>query len=243
MPSEELLHRYYATYHSEREQKVTFANKDRFAGHLARAILPLRARASVRILDFGGGDGTLALALAERLSQQSRSTYEIVVVDRPAPVAAGDARIRICSAGSLDDVRGQYDLVIASAVLEHIPALHSLLPQLFERIAAGGMVYCRTPFAAPLHRFPGVDFGYPAHVHDLGAAFWSRFASTFGLPLRTCVSRPSLVAASWTTDPLRTFASHVLKIPARLECAIRGDREWPLWPFIGGWEVVFQRTS
>jgi len=67
MPTTALLDHYYASYYQGTAERHTLSEPDRFARHVLR-FMPDAGRAGpVRILDFGGGDGSLAIALARRL--------------------------------------------------------------------------------------------------------------------------------------------------------------------------------
>src|ERR1700686_4868913 len=67
MPAPAVLAGYYAHYYDDREHAVTFSGAARFAIHVVKR-LPRRAfGTSVKILDYGGGDGSLARAIAEQL--------------------------------------------------------------------------------------------------------------------------------------------------------------------------------
>jgi len=233
MPTAGFLQRYYAGYHDGRSARVTFGDSLRFARHVVSSLPEMRG--SVRILDFGGGDGTLAIAIARRLLEGRATNIDITVVDWSEAVAdAGDPRIRVDACRTIDDVAGDFDLVLASAVLEHVPDLRTLLPALVARVARRGVLYVRTPYVVPLRRLLPVDVGFPAHVHDLGSDFWHALDTWLPSPLRTIVSRPSPVAASWRHDPLRALVSHVLKVPGRVSRS---------WPFVGGWEAVLERPA
>jgi SAM-dependent methyltransferase len=245
MPSAAFLDRYYAEYYVDRDRRVTFADPERFARHLLRALAAARVRPGprVRILDFGGGDGSLALALAGRLIGGVGGEAEVLVIDRQEPAPSPDPRVRLARAASLAEAEiagggREFDLVLASAVLEHVPDLRPLLAALLAAVAPGGAFYARTPAAVPLARLvPGLDLGYPAHVHDLGSGFWNRAGGLFRFRGRTAVSRPSLVATGWR-DPLRTGFAHLLKLPARIEGRLAPARPDRMWNLVGGWEVV-----
>src|SRR4029077_4479449 len=56
MPKPELLDRYYARYYSNSTDHIAFNNPGRFAQHLSAVLKPQPVK-SLRILDFGGGDG------------------------------------------------------------------------------------------------------------------------------------------------------------------------------------------
>lgn len=234
MPTDAFLDRYYSSYHDGRDARVTFFDAARFADHVFSAFRAAAKSPALRMLDFGGGDGTLAVAVAQRLLAAGATTCDITIVDWHEPVAVRDARIRIKAVRDIEEAAGEFELVIASAVLEHVPDLRTLLPRLIARVAPGGLLYARTPYSVPLIRLFPFDVGYPAHVHDLGREFWDTLPSWMPVPLRTRISRPSLVASPWRGDPLRALVAHVLKFPARL---IRQ------WPFVGGWEVVLERVA
>jgi SAM-dependent methyltransferase len=231
MPAAAYLERYYGGYHDGRNAAVTFSDAGRFARRVVASLPEKSTGRTFRLLDFGGGDGTLAVAIARRLRE---SNVEITVVDWGRPVDPGDARIRIESCPAIDGAAGTYDLVLASAVLEHVPDLHSLLPALAAKMRSGGFLYARTPYVVPLRKLLPLDVGFPAHVHDLGSSFWLTLTKWFPSPMRTVVSRPSPVAASWRHEPLRALAAHILKAPAHVNRS---------WPFVGGWEVLLERPS
>ena len=247
MPSPACLAAYYAAYYDDAEHRVTFSGDRRFARHVLRALGGDPFGRRVRILDFGGGDGSLSLQIAaELLARDPERRIEVLVVDYGLPSPSPDERIVVTHRASWEEIGDRYDLafdlVLASAVLEHIPDLRSLIPALLCAVAPGGLFYARTPYVLPLARLvPRLDLTYPAHVHDLGSGFWNRLTATFGVRARYLASRPSIVATTWTGAPLRTLTAHLLKLPARLEEALsppgRLDRFWNL---VGGWEVALQ---
>lgn len=257
MPTGAALEAYYARYYVAARDpgpagdtdpsdggtaSVTFDEPVRFARMLADAT-PWIHRGALRVLDFGGGDGTLAAAVASELLARGRAAAVDVTIADPTPARPSyDARIVVSSVPSLDDVVGHFDLVIASAILEHIPALGAAARALFARVDPGGAFYARTPYWAPFAALlPHVDLTFPGHVHDLGPEFWNAVTSTFGIPADVAASRPSIVETSLRRAPVRTAAATVLKAPGRLEAALRpGAWRRPLWPWVGGWEVVLR---
>lgn len=245
MPRPELLESFYARYYDHFDREVTFSDAARFARHVVDGLPRDAFEGSMRILDYGGGDGSLSREVAGRLLALGRTTsVEVVVVDfvlREPAVAAG---MTIRYQSPTQPLGQRYDLVLASAILEHVPEAHLLLESLYEAIARGGYFYARTPYAIPLTRlFPRLDLTYPAHVHDMGSPFWDRLAETFGWSVRVVASRPSLVAGRLSEDPLRTLAAWVLKLPAHLESVVSPiSRRKRLWHLVGGWEVLLQRT-
>jgi SAM-dependent methyltransferase len=242
MPRPEYLLAYYQAYYEGKEQRVTFSEIGRLAQHVLDAVGPARLGERVRILDFGGGDGSLAREIGERLPGRR---IEILLVDYEPPADGGDERIAMHHQPDLDRVEGAFDLVLASAVLEHIPDAHPVIRRLLGLVSPGGSFYARTPWSVPLTRLvPGLDLTFPAHVHDLGAGFWNRAGELFGGGFHPVVSGPSPVATRLLDDPLRTTAAHLLKLPARLEGLLsppgRRDR---LWGLAGGWEVLLRKEG
>jgi SAM-dependent methyltransferase len=141
---------------------------------------------------------------------------------------------------SLSVLTGAYDLVIASAVIEHYPSARLLLEQLLQRTNPGGIFYARTPHMLPimgLFRLFGIsiDFTYPGHVHDLGQTFWEGiFAKEYANTFQILESRPSIVETTLRKHFLRTVAAYSFKAP------------WYLlgksYKHVGGWEIFARRN-
>jgi 2-polyprenyl-3-methyl-5-hydroxy-6-metoxy-1,4-benzoquinol methylase len=254
MPRPEVLQDYYSGYFDPLEAAekngavcVTFHGIERFARHLLRAMPVPAGDTPFRILDFGGGDGSLALEVAKLLEGRA---VAITLVDYQEPRATPvPERISITHAKDLreiqENVAGQkFDIVLASAIAEHIPELNGVLQMLFGLLKPRGYFYARTPFMSSLIRFfPFVDFAYPAHVHDLGASFWNRITKTFNLKADILVSRPSIVESEWRSHTFRTLVAKSLKLPAHIEGKIAPRRMDRWWNLVGGWEVVLRASA
>jgi SAM-dependent methyltransferase len=216
---------------------------DRLSRHLARTINRLINTPEVRLLDFGGTDGRFAEALAKRMLGVVADRVEIDIIDSPRVIRSPDPRIVLRSAESLDGLTASsYDVVIASAVLEHIPAADETLRQLLQLLRAGGVFYARTPYAVPIIKLAGLfnismDFTYPGHVHDMGQDFWESYFMQPAMQerYRVIVSRPSIVETAIRNHPLRSIAAIVLKAP----WYVFGRR----YRVVGGWEVFVQRVN
>lgn len=245
MPLPEVLDRYYRSYYDATgEQKMTTSDVGRIARHVLRYIPgeSLAGNRPVRILDFGGGDGSLCVELARILARPC----EAIVVDFWEPPKHGLDFLDLRRAETLADIApgAAFDLVVASAIVEHIPEAQPVFANLFARIAPGGYFYARTPYAAPLCRWlPVLDFTYPGHVHDLGPAFWNGVLETFRLDARIVSSRPSVVETAFSEAPLRSAVASMLKLPSLLEVRLRGHSRRMLWSIVGGWEIVLRRRS
>jgi SAM-dependent methyltransferase len=245
MPTEARLARYYASYYDDHDgAQVTVASPDAAAAHIARLVAPVAQRAPLRVLDFGGGDGALSVGVAAVLRNRGLAAEaQVDVVDYAAAgLLRDEPALRVRGHARLADLpaAARYDVVIASAILEHLPEPRAAMLDLVDRLAAGGRLYARTPWMAPLIGTLGpigvsIDLTYPGHVHDLGGRFWAHANRLPGMPagLRVAHSATSFVETGFSEAPVRTLAAHLLKLPSRL----LGVH----WPWVGGWEAVLAR--
>lgn len=250
MPSADLLKKYYENYYQDRknpDKKITFQNSRRFAIHLARKIILNKNIREVSILDFGGGDGSLAKATAEELGKKNKNiSFKITVSDLFNLKNYDSGRIKIRYLNNLNKIQTKFDIIIAGAVFEHIPQLNKTLNVLFRLMRNNGYFYARTSFINPLIKyFPWVDFTFPYHVHDLGALFWRKAIDTFNLKgYKLILSQPSVVETDFRADFFITLLSHILKLPAFFEAKIPSRKKNNLiWGFYGGWEVILKKDE
>jgi len=244
MPKPEVLADFYRRYYDSRDEKTTCDDVSRLGRHIEGYLRPDFHRDRPRILDFGGGDGALAIEIAQRLLQSGAcSSAEIWVVDFHQPRTASHPNITIGSCDSLEKLSGRFDLVMASAVLEHIPEVNPVIKKLTSLMRGGGWFYARTPYVAPFAFLPfKIDFTFPGHVHDLGPQFWDRILETFSLNAEILRSEPSPVETLLAKHFFRTIAAAALKFPARLECLLRSSRvpRRRTWKMVGGWEILLR---
>lgn len=78
------------------------------------------------------------------------------------------------------------DIVIASAIVEHIPYPRQVILGLLSALSPGVRAYFRTPAMASLIKLAArfgvaIDFIYPAHVHDMGQPLWENLLASLNV--------------------------------------------------------------
>jgi 2-polyprenyl-3-methyl-5-hydroxy-6-metoxy-1,4-benzoquinol methylase len=251
MPTEETLEALYTKYYSNsthdytETQKCTFDKPHKLAGHIAQHVPKREPRdRPIHVLDFGGGDGTISQILGRALATEGKCEVQITLIDTSNEAQVESEGIPISVRSSLDeDDRDKYDIVIASAILEHIPYPVEIFRSLLMSMTSSGVFYARTPYVVPLARLlpiPAIRstlFAYPFHVHDMGQAFWESALKTMNMPacFRLSKSQPSVVERTLKQDFLRTIAAHSLKAGWYLFGRAYG--------LVGGWEVFIQKSG
>ncbi|MFZ5568891.1 MAG: class I SAM-dependent methyltransferase [Thermodesulfobacteriota bacterium] len=244
MPTGETLSDFYNDYYDEKSyygkgNKVTFDLTNKFAKHIMRLAARHLKQNKLSLLDFGGGDGSMAVQLGKELLKTTCSQIHITVVDYHTVLpAVDDDRIQLEFAADLADVISDgYHLVIASAVLEHLPEPGKTLARLLSLLKIDGLFYARTPYMLPFMRGAHSighewDFHYPSHLHDLGPLFWNKIFPIIdpGNSYRTLRSQPSIVETSFRKHFLRTLIAYGFKLPWYL----LGNR----YKMVGGWEIL-----
>ncbi|MFT5497121.1 MAG: hypothetical protein ACI9TH_002527 [Kiritimatiellia bacterium] len=250
LPTVAALENYYRGYYERsgngtpENSQVTFKNVSRFAGHLAAVLQPELTPGPLNILDFGGGDGTIVMHMAEKLVAAGHPSVAITVVEyHNEVVTSSHPAITMRHEPNLEAVEAQaacYEVVIASAIIEHLPTAKAETERLLQLLGPGGILYVRTPFVVPvlklMKRFGlTLDFTFPGHIHDMGQGFWETYfgkLSSSG-PHRIVRSQPSIVETSLSEHFVRTVVAHLIKLPWRL----LGRR----YALVGGWEIFIQK--
>jgi SAM-dependent methyltransferase len=239
MPTRAALDRFYGSYYEHVEkERVTFYKPIRLARHLASSV-KVPQTGDLRILDFGGGDGTISALTASLLAERTGRKVHVQVVDYLQSDPRTDGRVAIEYLTDLGDAEDGADLVIASAVFEHIPDLRTVLPAVAAKMRPGGYLYARTPYMLPFMKMLRVDMTYPGHVHDLGDRFWGTLPSWLAVPVALAKSQPSIVESGLRQSVVATVAAHVLKFPSRVETLWTRH---PVSKLYGGWEVLLRRS-
>lgn len=253
-PKPDTLSEYYKNHFSKhyknfnKNSDVTFSDLQRFSAHLKK-MMSKELNSSFKdgdefvIVDYGGGDGALALEYANTLSNLVR--IKIFVIDFGENVCKTNKNnIEILKFNGLSSVAKRADLIIASACLEHIPDLRDVFSDLWGVLKVGGFFYARTPYVVPLKKFLPIEFGYPAHIHDLGSDYWNNLKESYGVHMNYISSRPSIIEVSFRRNPFRYIITGLLKFPCHLAVKLSPCKKGPyFWPFVGGWEVLLKKDG
>lgn len=246
------MHNYYTfqfpkfvqKYNTKEKVLVTFSKPERFAKRLLSllpaAVLDLK---EINILDFGGGDGTLAIEFAKLFNPKCR--INITVIDFGDLIA--QCNLANTSIRKLQNIPSleKYDLVIASASIELVADFGMILKSLLNSLGEqNSCLYVRSNYILPIKRvLPIVDFTFPAHLHDISPDFWRRFSEIEREKYSIFKSETPISELDFRTFPLRWFSSTLLKLPSRIERKFFSKSTKFVWKFVGSWEVVILKNT
>lgn len=225
--------KYYQNYYAGKKQNVN-ADSNRFAKRIVASHSP---SGTVSIIDFGGGDGSVAIAMAELLLKQNTKQVNITVVDPNFQQPdCPNSSISISNLKELSQITGQFDYVIASAVLEHLKNPKTYLKELLGVLKTGGMFYARTPYLFPMANTlskmgVSVNTQFPGHLFDMGKVFWELIPTEnwFNGSYEIVKSKPSIVEKSFKKNPVNNIIGNMIKAPYKLA----PDK----YKTVAGWEV------
>lgn len=242
MPTSDALNNYYSNYYIDNKKGITMSSEEKFAKHICKVIFKnnhlYENKNIFQILDFGGGSGLMSYRLAVLINQFKKDiNIGIDIVDyNKNPVVSEFQNIMIKQYDNISHLeKTNYDIIIASAVIDHIPDAGNAISNLFNLMDDNSVFYARTPYMIPLMRVLSLfrmkfDFTFPVHVHDLGNRFWEGFIENMRIPGKYIVlkSQPSLVETSLKQHFTRTIIAYLFK------------NIWFLfrfWKVVGGWEI------
>ena len=199
----------------------------------------------IKVLDFGGGNGNLSKKISSellKLGYESKCT----VIDIHNSIQKDD-NIEFVNAKEINKIKNKFDLVLASAVLEHLKAPKAILDKLIQLTGKKGFFYARTPWEEPLAKFiPNYKLRWPRHLFDMGGDFWNKYLSGYNKnKINIIWFRPSIIETS-IYNIFKFLASFVLKSIAVIELFLRNlfpkknQSKIPYFKLVGGWEVLIQ---
>ncbi|MDD4497990.1 MAG: methyltransferase domain-containing protein [Methanosarcinaceae archaeon] len=243
IPTKSALNSYYNSYYQSNDEKITFDDPVRFVSHLYNQTHDhLTKKGTLTILDYGGGIGTISIEMAKIYQNSGIQEVRVTIVDYDqSKINCDYPGLTICKYSTLSEVKDQkFDIIIASAIVEHLPTPRIEINCLLELLNEYGLVYFRTPYIMPILLLLkklriNFDFTYPAHIHDLGQEFWDSLLRILNLTddFEILISKPSIVETSFSKHFGRTLIAYLLKAP----WYVLGNR----WNFVGGWEILIQK--
>lgn len=244
-PAEHFLHEYYRDYY-KKSKRCTTVESSILSKHIIKQIGEQSYFENYSLLDFGGGDGSVSQTIGQYLIKNDLAgKINIVNVDfHPSSLKNDSGRITLEHFNSLDQLRleHKFDLIIASAILEHVKNPAGISLKLLNSLKSGGKCYFRTPYIYPffkIFRFirMSIDIQFPGHLFDMGNLFWSSFLKNQNLSkdFHLIKSQTSLVETLLKEDPVKSTISYLLKLPSR---NLKNH-----YHLAGGWEVIIEKIG
>lgn len=245
-PSNEYLESLYAPDAYTPDLNESPGAVQRLATHVVDGMhaLGLTEHTTLRLLDFGGANGTLLREVVARLPDSvDRERSRFVVADLfPQELDPPLEYVRSADLSPTDD---RFDVILLSAVIEHLPNAGDELRRLDRHLRDGGLMYGRTPWDMPFVRLvPSYSLRWPRHLLDLGPAFWANAGSAV-LPNyvyeRGGTSPPD---SDFSHAPVRAVATRLLKGVGAAEAATIQrwlSYEQPKWRYQGSWDAWLRK--
>jgi ubiquinone/menaquinone biosynthesis C-methylase UbiE len=133
LPTPTALDDYYSSYYDTGNVAAVTADDP---AKIARRIARYASKSSsIDLLEFGGGDGSIGIEVLARLG--ARGSVTVVDYDhrRFAPAPSG---VILNHTEELCNVQRTFNLVIASAAIEHLPNPKAVLQDLLAKVVLGG---------------------------------------------------------------------------------------------------------
>lgn len=129
----------------------------------------IEPRPCMRVVDLGCGTGELTARLAGMLPDS-----DVLGIDASPEMLAQAMPLRRPGLrfqhGTIEDVRGEWDLVFSHAALQWLDGHDTLLPALFARLRRGGRIAVQVPS----------NHGHPTHLLIAETAAEAPFAAALG---------------------------------------------------------------
>lgn len=195
---------------------------------------------NIKILDYGGGNGELSKQLIE-LFIKNNINAESLVVDIHNNIKS--EKIYFKSVEEFKTDQKDYDIILASAVLEHLPNFIDVLENLLSKLANEGYFYCRTPWEFELSKLMKFyKIKWPRHLYDIGGDFWVNFFKNKN-DFDIILSETSITEIN-KKKKLRYFIAQFLKNISKFEFYMKKNKvSLPKWPFVGGWDLIVKKNA
>ena len=138
-------------------------------GWYHRLLLAQVPRDATRVLDVGCGAGALARRLASRVSSVDAVDRSPAMIAAAGEAAPPNLTLHRADLRTVDLPAGQYDAVVSSAVLHHLP-LSDVLPRMARWVRPGGVLAAVALPRVDLPRELGVELAAAVAHSWLGVA-------------------------------------------------------------------------
>ncbi len=242
-PNEGYLEKLYNPTHYKSDMLQSNSSTLSYAASIVKYIVSeYSVESNIKIIDYGGSTGALTKTIIQLLARLGYENVQGTIVDFCEERDEGV--VNFVNTKNLKDIRLKYNVLIASAVLEHLTDVPQVVKSLLEKSEKSGLFFIRTPFDVPLAKLiPGYKTRWPNHLHDMGPEYLENFLGTYKVNGVVLSSRPSIVESSFSQKPLRTLAAYLLKLPGHLECLTFKkifNYNGIFWPLVGGWQTVYR---
>jgi SAM-dependent methyltransferase len=195
---------------------------------------------NVKILDYGGGNGELSKQIIELLNKNNINAESLVV---DIHNSTNGEKIYFKSVENFKDDQNAYDLILASAVLEHLPNFRDVLENLLSKLENDGYFYCRTPWEFELSKLMKFyKIKWPRHLYDIGGDFWINFFRN-KKDFNIVMSETSVTEIS-KKNIFKYLIAQFLKNISKFEFYIKKNKiSLPRWPFVGGWDLIVKKNA
>jgi 2-polyprenyl-3-methyl-5-hydroxy-6-metoxy-1,4-benzoquinol methylase len=195
----------------------------------------------IKILDFGGGNGSLSIELISLFEEMNISAHSLVV---DVYNSCCSKNISFQHVDEFGKNQQKFDIVLASAVLEHLPNFVTTTNHLLNKLNNSGYFYCRTPWEYEISKtFRFYKIKWPRHLYDIGGDYWVNFfkkKEDFVMILNeTSNSEIS------TNHIFKYFIAKFLKSISHIEKFLFRGKDYyqPKWPFVGGWDIIVRKNA
>lgn len=221
-PTQVFLDQYYSNYYNYGEG-ITI-QQETLVDHIVKLTKIDSLNEEVTILDFGGGDGSIGYGLAQKVISKKKIRVFVVDPNFKKRSTSSSEHIQIDGYSSIEELPNSlsFDLIIASAVLEHVKNPLKTLDKLLNLMKPKAKFYIRTPYLFPFKKIFNyfgytLDMMYPGHLFDMGNHFWENSLKVLQKEKshEVFISKTSLVESTFKESFVKTAIAYIFKFPSR----------------------------